>query len=216
MGASASGPLGGNTKVTREDWLRVAMDILISQGVEKVKVLSIGERLEVSRSSFYWYFKSRQDLLDALLEVWERTNTRAVVEHASRPADTITRAVCHLFRCFVTSERFDHRLDFAVREWSRRSGEVRRIVDRSDAARLRAIQTMYERFDYTPHDARTRARILYYMQIGYYALELQEPLETRLSFLEGYLEGFTGRRAARSEIDEFVAHVNSLEAGAKS
>jgi AcrR family transcriptional regulator len=53
----------GNVKVTREDWLRVAMDLLVSDGVSEVKVLTIGERLGVSRSSFYWYFKSRKDLL---------------------------------------------------------------------------------------------------------------------------------------------------------
>ena len=39
--------LAGNIKVTRDDWLRVAMDILISDGVDSVKVLVIGERLNV-------------------------------------------------------------------------------------------------------------------------------------------------------------------------
>ena len=60
----------GNVKVTREDWLTVAMDVLLSDGVEQVKVLTLGDRLSVSRSSFYWYFKSRQHLLDALLDQW--------------------------------------------------------------------------------------------------------------------------------------------------
>ena len=53
-------PLVGNVKVTREDWLNVAMDVLITDGVEQVKVLALAERMQVSRSSFYWYFKSRQ------------------------------------------------------------------------------------------------------------------------------------------------------------
>jgi len=65
----------GNIKVTREDWLNVALDVLVSEGVGEVKILTIGQRLNVSRSSFYWYFKSRQDLLDALLKHWQATNT---------------------------------------------------------------------------------------------------------------------------------------------
>ena len=69
-------PLVGNIKVTRTDWLRVAMDVLVSDGVEQVKVLSLADRMAVSRSSFYWYFKSRQDLLDALLAEWQSTNTQ--------------------------------------------------------------------------------------------------------------------------------------------
>ena len=68
--APASGP-----RVSRDDWLNVARDILVSDGVAEVKVLTIGERLQVARSSFYWYFKNRKDLLDALLADWEGRNT---------------------------------------------------------------------------------------------------------------------------------------------
>jgi len=198
--------LAGNTKVTKDDWLAVAMDVLVSQGIEQVKVLTLGERLGVSRSSFYWYFKNRQDLLDALLSVWENQNTGAIVAHTLLPADTITAAVCNLFRCFVDIDVFNHQLDFAVREWSRRSGPVRHVVDRSDAARVEAIRAMFERHAYEPDDAVSRARILYYMQIGYYALELRESLETRLSLVPGYLKGFTGETPRQEEIDALAAY----------
>ncbi|MEL6207661.1 MAG: TetR/AcrR family transcriptional regulator, partial [Pseudomonadota bacterium] len=85
-GEEAAGPSTGHTKVTREDWLNVAMDLLMSDGVAEVKVLTIGTRLEVSRSSFYWYFKSRKDLLNQLLAEWERTNTGAMVRHCEMDA----------------------------------------------------------------------------------------------------------------------------------
>lgn len=198
--------LAGNTKVTRDDWLAVAMDVLVSQGIEQVKVLTLGERLGVSRSSFYWYFKNRQHLLEALLNVWENQNTGAIVAHTLLPADTITAAVCNLFRCFVDIDVFNHQLDFAVREWSRRSGPVRHVVDRSDAARVEAIRAMFERHGYASNDAASRARILYYMQIGYYALELHESLETRLSLVPGYLMGFTGETPRQEEIDALAAY----------
>src|SRR5690554_5843353 len=87
----------GNTKVTRDDWLSVARDLLISDGVGEVKVLTMSDTLGVSRSSFYWYFKSRKDLLEALLFEWESSNTAVLVRHAKMPAETITGAVCNLF-----------------------------------------------------------------------------------------------------------------------
>ena len=52
----------GNIKVTRQDWVNVALDVLIRDGVEQVNVLNLGNRLGVSRSSFYWYFTLRQHL----------------------------------------------------------------------------------------------------------------------------------------------------------
>ena len=92
--------LVGNVKVTRQDWLAVAMDVLISDGVEQVKILTLGERLGVSRSSFYWYFSSRQDLLNALLDHWENANTKALVKQAGLAAETITESVCNVFSLF--------------------------------------------------------------------------------------------------------------------
>lgn len=195
----------GNVKVTREDWLTVAMDILVSDGVGEVKVLSISDRLGVSRSSFYWYFKDRQDLLDALLETWARTNTEALVHHAGLPSDRITQAVTTLFRCFVDPDLFDPRLDFAIREWARRDGHVRKIIDDSDERRVAAIAAMFARHGYAEREADTRARILYYMQIGYYALDLSEPMESRLARVADYVFGFTGQAPDRPEIDALAA-----------
>lgn len=197
-------PLPGNVKVTREDWLKAAMDLLVRHGVSEVKVLTIGNRLGVSRSSFYWYFKSRRDLLDQLLEKWERKNTDIVVEYTGLPAETITGAVANFFRCILVPGGFDYRLDFAVREWARRDEAVRGVIDRSDTARQAAIARMYMRHGYSGDEADIRARVLYYQQIGYYALELSETLETRLARVEGYLYCFTGVRPTRAEIDAFM------------
>ncbi|WP_306120957.1 MULTISPECIES: TetR/AcrR family transcriptional regulator [unclassified Roseitalea] len=196
--------LPGNVKVTRQDWLNTALDLLVSDGVDKVKVLSISERLQVSRSSFYWYFKSRRDLLDGLLKHWEDTNTQSLVAQCALPSATITEGVCNLFCCFIDSENFNVQLDSAVRQWSRQSGAVRRIVDRADATRMAAIQAMFERHDYPSDEAEVRARILYYMQIGYNAVELSEPLEERLKRVPGYLLGFTGQAGRPEEIAAFA------------
>ncbi|RBI84789.1 TetR/AcrR family transcriptional regulator [Rhodosalinus halophilus] len=204
-------PLVGHVKVTREDWLNVARDILVSDGVSEVKVLAIGARLEVSRSSFYWYFKSRKDLLNALLDDWEARNTAVILRHCAMPADSITQAVCNFFRCFVDERLFDQGLDFAVREWARRDGAVRKRIDLADQKRLGAVTAMFERHGYTPYDADARARILYFMQLGYHALDQTEPMEERLKRLEGYLEGFTGVRPAPEECAAFRAHVAGRE-----
>ena len=204
--------LPGNVKVTREDWLRVAMDLLVSDGVSEVKVLTIGNRLEVSRSSFYWYFKSRKDLLNQLLAEWERTNTGILVAAAAEPAPTITAALNNFFRCIVDPDGFNHQLDFAVREWARRDGAVRRIIDRSDTARTQALARMFERHGYAPAEADIRARVLYYQQIGYYALELNETIEERLSRVALYLYAFTGVQPSPEEVEDFCAFARKVAA----
>lgn len=198
------GALKGNVKVTREEWLKLAGEVLIERGVSQVKVLTLANSLGVSRSSFYWYFRSRKDLLDQLLEGWEGQNTRAVIEHAARPAGNICRAVMHLFECFIDPNQFDPRLDFAVREWARRSATVRARLDAADAARVNAIRDMFLRHGFEEAEAFTRARIIYFMQIGYYSLVENEPFETRFSLLQPYLVSFTSEEPDPAEMWEFL------------
>lgn len=196
-------PLIGNIKVTKDDWLNVAMDVLITDGVEQVKVLALAERMAVSRSSFYWYFKSRQDLLDALLKQWEETNTTAMVSMAEAEATTITAAICNVFRCTANPKLFNTALDFAVRDWARRSGPVRSLLDRSDERRVQALAQMFERYGYDVTDADIRAKVLYYMQLGYDLAQLNEPDERRIAAVPGYLRVFTGRDPQPGEVEEF-------------
>lgn len=196
-------PLVGNVKVTREDWLNVAMDVLITDGVEQVKVLALAERMNVSRSSFYWYFKSRQDLLDALLQTWEQTNTAAMVERAEAPAKAITGAVLNVFHCIANPALFNISLDFAVRDWARRSGKVRSLLDRSDARRVEAFTLMFLRYGFPDLEAMTRAKVLYYMQLGYDMAEPNESHAHRLEMTPHYLKVFTGQEPSDEEMEEF-------------
>jgi AcrR family transcriptional regulator len=196
----------GNVKATRDDWLDVALRALALEGVAHVTVLNLSEGLGVSRSSFYWYFKNRDELLDALLDRWDRLNTRSIVAQAEAPAATVSDAVCNVFRCWVNPAIFSPRLDFAVREWARRSAHVRRALDRSDRVRTEALKALFVRFGYEDENAFVRARVLYYMQIGYYALDLREPIETRLNLTPHYLKAFTGVDPSGAEIDAFCAY----------
>lgn len=203
-------PLTGNVKVTREDWLRHAMELLISDGVDRVKVLRLAEDMQVSRSSFYWYFKSRNDLLDALLQQWEATNTAVIETQAQAEAPTVTAAVLNIFRCTTNPDLFNTALDFAVRDWARRSADVRARLEASDRRRVAALTDMFMRYGYSPYEAGTRAKVLYFQQIGYDLAGLQEDSELRLGQVAGYLSVFTGVAASRQELEEFEAYCRSF------
>lgn len=191
------------TKVTRQDWLSAARTALIDKGVDHVRILTLAEKLGVARSSFYWYFKDRGDLLDKLVESWRQSNTADIVEHAARPSPTIVHGVLNIFECWTDHARFDPRLDFAIREWSRRDHSLHALVQKEDEARVDSIAALYERHGYAPEEAFIRARVLYFMQIGYYALELNETLEQRLRNTAEYIYSFTGVQPAPEDIERF-------------
>jgi AcrR family transcriptional regulator len=196
----------GNVKATRDDWLDLALSALALDGVGHVTVLALSERLGVSRSSFYWYFKNRDQLLDALLDRWDKLNTRSIIARAEAPAATVNEAVCNVFRCWVDPAIFSPRLDFAVREWARRCANLRKALDRADGVRMDALKALFVRYGYEDEDAFVRARVLYYMQIGYYALDLREPIDARLDLTPHYLKAFTGVDPSETEIEGFRAY----------
>lgn len=198
------------TKATRADWLNAARHVLVNSGVAEVKVLALSHRLKVSRSSFYWYFENRKDLLDHLLDDWEARNTRTILERCSAPSRTITEAVCNFFTCFIDPNLFDRGLDFAVREWARRDVAVRRRIDKADQNRISTVTAMFIRHGYDPLDADARARILYFMQLGYHALDVREDISERLSRVEWYLLGFTGVKPREDEISSFYEFAKTV------
>lgn len=200
-------PLVGHVKVTRQDWLNMARDVLVNEGIGEVKILGLANRMGVSRSSFYWYFKDRADLQSALLDEWETRNTAQILYHCQMPSNGITEAVCNFFRCFVDSKKFDRGLDFAVREWSRRDPTIRTRLDDADASRIAALKTSFTDHGYAPEDADARARIVYFMQLGYHALEVHEDMNTRMSRLEPYIRGFTGQEPDKTALTSFLDYV---------
>ena len=204
-------PLGGHVKVTREDWLNMARDTLVRDGVGQIKILTLADRMQVSRSSFYWYFKNRDDLLRALLDEWETRNTASIANQCALPASGISQAVCNFFRCFLDPSKFDSGMDFAVREWARRDEALRERVDTADNVRLSAVTDMFIARGFDPTEADARARILYFMQLGYHALDVREPIAERLARVGAYLKGFTGQDPDAEALATFLRDVDALE-----
>jgi len=196
-------PKGQDRTLGRGDWIAAALQTLIEEGVDSVKVVRLADRLSVTRGSFYWHFKSRDELLATLLEAWEAKNTQAILGRAEHPHRDLTSAVLDIFALWVDRALFDPGLDFAIREWARRSTTVHDAVRRADDRRVKAIAGIYRRAGMTAIDAFIRARILYFMQIGYYALDLRETIEERMRYLTPYLRGFNGEEPDESQVASF-------------
>ncbi|MEO9338855.1 TetR/AcrR family transcriptional regulator [Mesorhizobium sp. SB112] len=175
------------SKSTKEDWINVAIEILVKDGIDHVKVQVISRRLGVSRSSFYWFFKDISELNDALLSYWLTRNTGAVIERAMKPAKNLTESVCNVFECWVNPALFDSSLDMAVRVWARREPHVRSVVELADHQRVEALTRMFSRCGIKEEEAFIRARVLYFTQIGYFALDVHDTLEKRDEYLYNYL-----------------------------
>ena len=67
-------------RLTADDWARAALTALVEQGLAGVAIEPLAVRLGTTKGSFYWHFRNRDALVEATLELWERSHTEAVIE----------------------------------------------------------------------------------------------------------------------------------------
>ncbi|TDL78085.1 TetR/AcrR family transcriptional regulator [Palleronia sediminis] len=192
-------------RTTEEAWLRAAYDVLTENGVEAVKIKALAERLGLTRSGFYWYFKDRDALLEAMIAHWEERNTGNLVARCEAFAESIGEAVFNLFDLWLDDDLFDSRLDLAIRNWARNDPALQTRLDRADRRRKEAMTGVFLRFGYDATEAEVRALTMIYTQIGYISMQVREPPEERFARMPNYVEVFTGHAPTEAEIERFRA-----------
>jgi len=196
-------PRDSNSRGSRDLWLDAACDLFLQQGVAAVMIQPLSKRLNLSRTSFYWFFADREELLDALLERWRDRNTGAILRQAEAYAETVVEATLNLFDCWLDSSLFDTKFEFAVRSWALQSAAVAAEIKAADEQRIDAITAMFCRFGYAATEANVRALTVYLTQIGYISMQTVEALEVRMPRIANYVEIFTGKAPEQREIDRF-------------
>jgi AcrR family transcriptional regulator len=188
-----------------EAWLEAAYEALLGSGVDAVKILPLAKRLGLSRTSFYWFFKDREELLDALLARWREKNTGNIIKQCEAYAESIAEAMLNIFDCWLDKDLFDSKFEFAVRSWSLQSSEILEEVQKADNLRLDALRRMMMRFGHKENTADVRARTTYLIQIGYISMQTNEDIAVRMKRMPDYVEIFTGQAPQPRELERFFA-----------
>ena len=190
---------------SRELWLEAAYEGLLDSGVDSVRIMPLAKKLSLSRTSFYWFFRDREELLAALIDRWRSKNTGNLLRQCEAYAETITEAVLNVIDCWLNQELFDAKFEFAVRSWALQSSDVSEEIDRADEERLAGLQGLFIRFGYDELAADVRARAVYLTQIGYITSRTKEDLSVRMKRIPQYVFIFSGHLPDPREIRRFSA-----------
>ncbi|MCX4217576.1 MULTISPECIES: TetR/AcrR family transcriptional regulator [Pseudomonas] len=192
-------------------WLDAAYEALKESGVDAVRVMPLAKRLNLSRTSFYWFYEDREQLLAALLARWRDKNTGGLVGQCERYAESVSEAILNVFECWLNPALFDSQFEFAVRSWALQSDEVAAQIALADDARINALAAMFRRFGYEPGAADARARTIYLTQIGYISMKTTEDVIVRFRRIPQYVTVFTGKSPKRRELDRFFGQFGYAE-----
>ncbi|WP_218048636.1 TetR/AcrR family transcriptional regulator [Curvivirga aplysinae] len=181
----------GNTKTTKQEWLKAAQLMLINDGVERVKIDRLAKVLDVTRGGFYWFFKSRQDLLDQLVDDWADKDSDPLISSLEESTPAMDRLITFA-KIIIDEDEYNPALDMAIREWARTNENIQKKVTLIDQLRMTALGNIFKELGEDIDSALIRARIYYFHQIGYYAMGIKETSDQRKKYLPIYFKQLTG------------------------
>jgi AcrR family transcriptional regulator len=169
-------------RTPRGAWVHAALQALAAGGPDAVRVEALAVSLGVSKGGFYWHFADRQALLEEMLDTWERTGTEDIIARVTgHPGDGRAK----LQKLFdITSSPEGLAVELAVRDWSRRDGDVAGRLRRADNRRMEFVRSLFGEFCADEDDVEVRSMMSYSMVIGSYFVAVEHGDKTRSQVLQ--------------------------------
>lgn len=160
-------PRPSRTQLDRNDWIEAAIDVLADQGVAGLRVEVLAKNFGVTKGSFYWHFKDRRALLDAVLEHWRQGRVDDIVQRTQcAPGDEIAQLHHVIDTYSLARNRRGMRIELAIRDWARHDAAARAVIDAVDTLRLECASALFLAAGRTPDEAASRSLLLYAYVFG--------------------------------------------------
>lgn len=151
-------------RTSRELWIDTGLDLLATEGPGAVRVEVLAARLGVTRGGFYRQFGGRAELVEAMLDAWER---RSIDDVRSRVEAEGGAAAAKARRAGALTFAPDLLpIDLAVREWARRDATVAARLRRVDNRRMSYLRELISTMSGDAEDVEARAMLAFSLVIG--------------------------------------------------
>jgi AcrR family transcriptional regulator len=159
-----------DSRLTREEWLRRALDVLAAHGPGSLNIQRLVDALGVSRGSFYWHFTDRADFVHALLDYWHDKYTAPVPDLIGSKGGTGREKFLVFIRAIHEKDLV--RFDMPIRSWAMQEPEVAERLMRTDRFRLEFTISLFVEMGFSASQANLRARAcVAYLIMGEHLLE---------------------------------------------
>ena len=169
--------------LTREDWIDGAWEMLGENGVDGVRIEPLARRLGVTKGSFYWHFKERQELIDALLDRWFTAWDNQLSPNFDAAADPAER-IWALFESVIG--RGTRGQTVSLRMLSHTDADVARRIEERDSQRLLFLTDRLKEIGLSEEESRVRGQVYQVLMTGEYLRSGGQPLEERIERAREY------------------------------
>ena len=145
-------------KLSRDEWLSRALEVLSQKGSTKLRIDPLTESLGVTKGSFYWHFEDRADFVKSLAEYWAQYSTEQVIEMVNTTKGSASDRLLKLmeFVCLRDLGKYD----VPIRSWATQEPAVARIVKKVDEQRLAFVRSLFSELGFKGKELDMRSRTL--------------------------------------------------------
>lgn len=155
------------TQLDRLRWIELATDVLSTEGVAGLRVEVLAKRFGVTKGSFYWHFKDKQALLDAILAFWKEGRIRDIEKTTSTPTGSELDQLHYVIELYGASRnRKGMSIELAIRDWARHDNQAASVVESVDLYRLECTRKLFVAAGLSDADAKSRSLLLYACAFG--------------------------------------------------
>ncbi len=156
------------TALDRDAWIRGAVDVVAADGMDGLRVEVLAKRLGVTKGSFYWHFKDRRDLIDAVLDTWREGRIRDIRKQTAAEPGQELAALHHTIDVYAAAKnRKGIAIEAAIRMWARQDPPTAAVVEEVDATRLDCTRALFVALGLSEAEAKARSVLLYAYVFGF-------------------------------------------------
>lgn len=144
-------------KLSRMEWLENALDAISHEGGAKLRIDSLVRTLGVTKGSFYWHFKDRDDFVFRLIDYWHEHYTLTVSDYLDDIDGSADVKLRKLMEMIFVEQLARH--DLAIRSWAIAEPKLRKRVKRTDDYRLKYLRNLFSEIGFDKKGADLRARV---------------------------------------------------------
>jgi AcrR family transcriptional regulator len=146
-----------NSRLNKDSWLALALEILAQEGRAKIKIEYLAERLGVTRGSFYAHFPNRRDFNKSIAIYWAETLTSASLENLRLSEGSAQERLLMLMQKIKDDNL--PKYDIVMRAWALDEPLVAEQVERVDRERYEYIKSLFAELGFTGNDLEMRTMI---------------------------------------------------------
>ena len=120
--------------VSKGEWLQAALESLANGSVSDISVEDLARSRGISKSGFYWHFRSRDDLLDQVLEHWNHEITEIITKNVEVQALGPKARLRRTAEMIVDNDLV--RFELGIRQWAMKDKRAARVVRSVNRRRL--------------------------------------------------------------------------------